>query len=285
MRKVLRKIFINNFKSIFYMLQNSNSKFLEIESINFKIIKNSNLGKKNSTISSRLDQTITPNLLKKGEWDYFIIKFIKKYLTKYKSRYSFFDIGANIGLISRQIITNKIQIYDFHCIEPEIQNFEILNRNLNNLKKQNIYTYNVALDTNKTGWKKIYINKDNFGDFSLLNENKNQKFKIIKSVNTNKFLNKIIKRYKIINIIYKSDIQGMDEQVVLSLNKKIIEKIKVMILEISNIKFLNKNLNKFKNFINKFDIKEDEKGNKITTKIILNKIKNRETFNLLLGKN
>jgi len=285
MRKVLRKIFLNNFKSIFYMLQNSNSKFLEIESINFKIIKNSNLGKKNSTISSRLDQTITPNLLKKGEWDYFIIKFIKKYLTKYKSRYSFFDIGANIGLISRQIITNKIQIYDFHCIEPEIQNFEILNRNLKNLKKQNIYTYNVALDTNKTGWKKIYINKDNFGDFSLLNENKNQKFKIIKSVNTNKFLNKIIKRYKIINIIYKSDIQGMDEQVVLSLNKKIIEKIKVMILEISNIKFLNKNLNKFKNFINKFDIKEDEKGNKITTKIILNKIKNRETFNLLLGKN
>jgi hypothetical protein len=77
----------------------------------------------------------------------------------------------------------------------------------------------------------------------------------------------------------------MDEIVALSLNEKIIQKIKVMILEISNIYFLKENLDKFSQLIDKFSIKEDEKGNRISSKLILNKIKNSETFNLILGKN
>ena len=55
------------------MLQKSNSKYLEIETISFKIKKNCNLGKKETLIFSRPDQIITPNLMKKGEWDYFIV--------------------------------------------------------------------------------------------------------------------------------------------------------------------------------------------------------------------
>ena len=285
MKKILKNIFLNNFKSIFYMLQNSNSKYLEIETIGFKIKKNCNLGKKETLILSRPDQIITPNLMKKGEWDYFIVKFLKKYLKKNKTKYSFIDIGANIGLITRQIITNKINFNNYHCIEPESKNFKLLKKNLGNLDKKNIYFHNFALSPNKSSFSKIFLNNENFGDFSLLYSKKSNKFQKIKSVRPNKFFNKIINQYKIRNIIYKSDIQGMDEIVALSLNEKIIQKIKVMFLEISNINFLNNNLDKFSQLINKFAVKEDEKGNRISSKLILKKIKNNETFNLILVKN
>ena len=78
MRKILRKIFINNFKNIFFMLLNSDSKYFSIDTIDLKLKKDCKLGKKNSIISSQLDQMITPNILKHGEWEYFIVNFIKK---------------------------------------------------------------------------------------------------------------------------------------------------------------------------------------------------------------
>ena len=267
------------------MLQKSNSKYLEIETISFKIKKNCNLGKKETLIFSRPDQIITPNLMKRGEWDYFIVKFLKKYLKKNKNKYSFVDIGANIGLITRQIITNNINVNNYHCVEPESKNFELLKKNLESLTKKNIHFHNFALSPNKSIANRIFLNNENFGDFSLLNFKKNNKFQKIKSLKPNQFFNKIVNQYKIENIIYKSDIQGMDEIVALSLNEKIIQKIKVMILEISNINFLKENLDKFSQLIDKFSIKEDEKGNRISSKLILNKIKNSETFNLILGKN
>ena len=80
MKNIFKKIFINKFKSIFFMLQNSNSNFLEIKNICFLIKKNGPLGKKGSTIFSRPDLIITPNLLKNGKWDYFIIEFINKFI-------------------------------------------------------------------------------------------------------------------------------------------------------------------------------------------------------------
>ena len=41
--------------------------------------KTGSLGRLTSfKIQTRIDQIITPNILKKGKWDYFIIKFIEK---------------------------------------------------------------------------------------------------------------------------------------------------------------------------------------------------------------
>ena len=85
MRKILKKLFINKFKNIFYMLQNSNSKYFEFNKVVLKIKRDSAFGKKNAFITSRIDQLITPNILKSGKWDYFIIEFINKYCLKKKN--------------------------------------------------------------------------------------------------------------------------------------------------------------------------------------------------------
>ena len=155
MNKILKKIFINNFKSIFYIIQNSKSNYLEFDKITFKLKKNSKLGKKNTYLSSRIDQIITPNIIRTGQWDYFIIKFIIKNLKRNKIKYSFFDIGANIGLITIQLYTKKLLgVKDFYCIEPEPTNFKILSENISSLNDKKIFKFNYALTNNKSCKKK-----------------------------------------------------------------------------------------------------------------------------------
>ena len=94
----------------------------------------------------------------------------------------------------------------------------------------------------------------------------------------------MILKYKIKNIIYKSDTQGFDETLIFSLDKKILNKIDILILEISNFKYLMKNKNKLINIIKDFKVIEDERGQKINLDMILKKINKQKEFNLLISR-
>ena len=284
MRKILKKLFINKFKNIFYMLQNSNSKYFEFNKIVLKLKKDNTFGKKNAVITSRIDQLITPNILKSGKWDYFIIEFINKYCLKKKTKFNFIDIGANIGLISLQLINTNRYIKNYFCVEPDIQNYNILKENLSVNKTNNINTYNYALIDGKNKKKqKIFIDKSNFGNYSLIKKN-NYQIDYVKSYNAKKFLNRIINKYGSYKFIYKSDTQGYDEIILLSLGSNIIKRFKILILEISNFDFLARNIDKFIEILDQFDEKVDEKGRNLNNKNILEKISSRKEFNLLLSK-
>jgi len=281
MRKILRKIFINSFKNIFFMLLNSDSKYFSIDTIDLKLKKDCKLGKKNSIISSQLDQMITPSILKHGEWEYFIINFIKKEIKNKKEKLNFVDIGANIGLISKQLLNEKLGINKFLCIEPEKKNFSLLKKNLELFN--NVLFYNFALTEKKSGYQKIYINKNNIGDYTLLKKI-NLSAYFIKCININIFFKKLFNKSNN-KIIYKSDTQGLDEILILSLDKKYLKKIKILIIEISNFDFLKKNKKNFLNLTKYFSNIEDERGNKINQKDISIKINKQNEFNLLLSKN
>ena len=281
MKKILRKLFLNNFKSIFYMIQNSNSNYFDYNKIELVIKKDCCLGVKNTKIQTRIDQIITPNILKKGKWDYFIIKFICKYIKNKTNQFSFIDLGSNIGLVTKQLYLKKPNIKNFHCIEPEKENYNILLNNLDSFK--NVYTYNCALTNQESGIKKMYLNKNNFGDFSLL-KNSNKTTTYINTLNASSFFNKIISKHKINKIIYKSDTQGFDEMIVLSLSKKILDKIDMMILEISNFNYLKKNILQFFALIENYDVKENDIGKKIDKEQIKKMISDEVEFNLLLYK-
>ena len=280
MRKILRKIFINNYKNIFYMLLKSESKHFKIKSIGLELKRSSNLGKKNSIITTGIDQIILPNILKDGNWDYFVAKFIKKKLKK-KNFFCFIDVGANIGLISKQLLNKKYNIKKMYCIEPEKENFFMLKKNLNHEKIVNLY--NIALTDKKSCSKNLYINSDNFGDHSLIKDSRGKRQRV-KCLNINFFFKKISEEIKNYNIIYKSDTQGFDEQLILSLNKNFLNKIKILILEITNFNYLKKKRIGFLNLIDNFKVIEDDKGNKLSKKNILEKLDKKIMFNLLLSK-
>lgn len=281
MKKILRKIYINNFKHIFHMVQNSQSKYFEFDEIKLKIKKKNTLGNIDEIITTRFDQVITPNILNNGSWDLFIINFVNT-RTKYTNKkFDIIDIGSNIGFITRQLLNTNKSILRSYCIEPNLNNFKIMKQNLIKFKNK-VFLYNFALTNDFKKKKKLFLDNKNFGNYSLLK--KKGKADIVKTLNANIFLNKIIKKNKIKNLIYKSDTQGFDEIILLNLNYELFSVIDVLIIEISNFDYLKKNDFKFLKILKNYKYKFDEYKNSLSDKEILKKISLEKEFNLLLSK-
>jgi len=281
MKKYLTKILQNEYKLLFKALNSSTKSSFRIDSLNLTLNSNTPLGKKNEKLILPLDEIITPRIFKNEQWDYFIIEFIKKNI-KYKNNY-FFDIGANVGLISRQLQKLDLNIKNYFCFEPEKNNFDILSKNLIN-KKTYLYNFGLASKNKKT---KIFVNKLNKSDNSIYINNyvgtKNNLSKIILK-DSNIVFKKIIDDKKINHIIYKSDTQGMDEEIFLNLDYEILDKIYLLILEISNFKFILKNLDKFLNKLENFRFISTENQSDITLDELKKLIFKKEEFNLLAKK-
>jgi len=281
MKKYLTKILQNEYKLLFKALNSSTKSNFRIDSLNLTLNNNTPLGEKNEKLILPLDEIITPRIFKNEQWDYFIIKFIKKNI-KYKNNY-FFDIGANVGLISRQLQKLDLNIKNYFCFEPEKNNFNILSKNLINKK---IYLYNFGL-ASKNKKTKIFVNKLNKSDNSIYLNNyvgtKNNLSKIILK-DSNIVFKKIIDDKKINHIIYKSDTQGMDEEIFLNLDCEIIDKIYLLILEISNFKFISKNLDKFLDNLKNFRFISTENQSDITLDELKKLIFKKKEFNLLAKK-
>ena len=281
MKKYLTKILQNEYKLLFKALNSSTKSSFTIDSLNLTLNNNTPLGKKNEKLILPLDEIITPRIFKNEQWDYFIIKFIKKNI-KYKNNY-FFDIGANVGLISRQLQKLDLKIKNYFCFEPEKNNFNILSKNLIN-KKTYLYNFGLASKNKKT---KIFDNKLNKADKSIYFDKnvvtKNNLSKIILK-DSNIVFKKIIDDKKVNHIIYKSDTQGMDEEIFLNLDYEILDKIYLLILEISNFKFILKNLDKFLNKLENFRFISTENQSDITLDELKKLIFKKEEFNLLAKK-
>ena len=162
-----------------------------------------------------------------------------------------------------------------------MNNFKILKKNLNN-SNSNLFNFGLGKKDKKT---KIFISSSNKSDNSFyFKQGKNNNSSIVYLKNSNKILSQIIKKNKIKNIIYKSDTQGMDEEIFLSLNKNIINKIYLLIMEISNFDFVSKNQNLFFKKLEIFKIFFSEDGSKISIFDIKNLVKKGKEFNILAKK-
>tara|TARA_B100000212_G_scaffold199787_1_gene150677 strand:- start:325 stop:1158 length:834 start_codon:yes stop_codon:yes gene_type:complete len=277
MKKYLSKFIKNHYKTIFKSLVESESKYLSINKLEIELKKNCRLGKNTEKIYLIPDEIMTPFVLKNKHWDYEIIKFIKKY--KIKENNVFLDIGSNIGLVSKQLIESNVKINKFLCFEPNKNSFECLKLNLSLNKEVNLYNFGLGL-TNQN--LKLYKNKMNSGDSSFIKKKGN--FEICKIKNINSFFednNKILNGKK---LIYKSDTQGMDEEIFIGLKEKYFKNINIAIIEISNHKFINKNKEKFYSRIQSFRIKNDKNLKNLKINQIEKKINNNEEFDLFLKR-
>tara|TARA_Y100000816_G_scaffold271692_1_gene236450 strand:- start:3678 stop:4511 length:834 start_codon:yes stop_codon:yes gene_type:complete len=277
MKKYLSKFIKNHYKTIFKSLVESNSKYLSINKLEIELKKNCKLGKNKEKIYLIPDEIMTPFVLKNNHWDYEIIKFIKKY--KIKKNNVFLDIGSNIGLVSKQLIEANIKINKFLCFEPNKNSFECLKLNLSSNNKVNLYNFGLGLKNQNL---KLYKNKMNSGDSSFIKKKVNFEICIIKNINSFfKKNNKILDGKK---LIYKSDTQGMDEEIFVGLKEKYFDNINIAIIEISNHKFINKNKKKFYSRLQSFKIMNDKNLKNLKINQIENKINNKEEFDLFLRK-
>ena len=82
-KKFIIKKLSNNFSTLFQAFNMSERSYCDIPYVNVKFKKNSLLAKKNETILLKIDGTILPKVLETGNFDIFLINFIKK---KYKKK-------------------------------------------------------------------------------------------------------------------------------------------------------------------------------------------------------
>ena len=277
MKKYLSKFIKNHFKTIFKSLVESSHQNFSINKIEIKLLKNCKLGKAKEKIYLIPDEIVSPYVLKNLCWNYNIIKFIKKF--KKKNDNIFLDIGSNIGLISKQILSSNIKIKKILCFEPNQNSFECLKLNLSNNQNVNLYNFGLGL---KNNYLKLYKNINNSGDNSFIN--KKGSFEKCKIKNINSFFKNNSKIFKKQNLIYKSDVQGMDEEIFIGLKKEYFDKINIAIIEITNHTFIFKNKEKFLSRLNSFKIINNKDLINISVNQILNKINHKEEFDLFLKR-
>tara|TARA_A100001011_G_scaffold18151_1_gene18722 strand:+ start:2390 stop:3226 length:837 start_codon:yes stop_codon:yes gene_type:complete len=278
MKKYLLNFFKDEYKFLFKTLNYSKKSKFIIESLNLKIKSNSHIGKKNEKLVLPLDEIITPRIFTEAKWDFYIIEFIKKNIRP-EDNY-FIDVGANIGLISKQLQNLKLNIKKYFCFEPESISFEILKKNLSNNNTQ-FFNFGLGIIDRKT---KIFISNSNKSDNSIYFNKFKNRSSHVSLKNSNKIITQIIKKYKIKNIIYKSDTQGMDEEIFLNLNQNILDKIYLLVIEISNFDFLNKNQDLFLKKLQMFKKIFIDNGSKVSVNDIKYLIKKQKEFNILAKK-
>lgn len=115
------------------------------------------------------------------------------------------DVGANIGYYTVQMAKKARLVY---AIEPDKDNFEILKKNVENNKLENVVLINAAVGS-KNEKIKLYKSTVNDGDHRVYNPGNRDKFNVVECLR----LDDILKNEQKISLI-KIDTQGWEPEVI-----------------------------------------------------------------------
>ena len=234
-KKFIIKKLSNNFSTLFQAYNLSKTNFCNINNVKIKFFKNTSLAKKGEALYLKIDGQILPKIIKTGKFDDFLFNFLNKNL---KENSLFIDVGANHGLVSKQV-SNLKKIKKIITFEPVKDIYELSILNLKDKKYVEQFNYGWSKNNNKYP---LYENPANSGDYSLIpNKQRNIKH-IFNFKNANNVLNRIIKKNKKLSLILKTDCQGYDIELFNSIEDKYLKLLSIYFLECKEIKNKQKTL-------------------------------------------
>lgn len=202
-----------------------------------------------SRVKVRTDMVIAPEALMNGYWQPEEIQFAK-FVTK-ADKYSLVDVGANMGLFSRQMVANVPGCVSVHCYEPNESNFEILKFNLNDWS--DISHFHQCGLSSASGESLFYENVDNSGKYSL---NKSSMFSEDQFLTSRITLRDVKPESKSwmsdSPIFYKSDTEGHDETIICSIPVDFWKGVYGGIIEVFRIEKPDWDKDVFKTFLSHF---------------------------------
>ena len=222
--------FLINYRLLPFLHLKGARKFDELQNGNVLISLNaaSSLGPKGTVLEVPKDKIIYQELRHRGEWEKEVSNFLSsciKDLKKEARNITLLDLGANIGLISLQVINDLEFNIQLIAVEPLPQHISALERNLKSISRTNeVIILPVALGLES---KMEYIHKQNTnsGNTSLIARvvPNDQVSKVrIQMLDTEEFASKYLASDT--NFVIKSDLQGFDAKVLARLGKEIWEK-------------------------------------------------------------
>src|SRR5262249_10220791 len=123
------------------------------------------LGSIGDTLVMPFDQVMYPATLAMSGWAAGTLDFIEQNIDTAR-RYVVLDIGANVGLFTRQIALRLPSSARFLCVEAESGNFRALQYNVGQLLGDRVCLWNVAL-SDVDGEVRFFRDAENIGNYSL----------------------------------------------------------------------------------------------------------------------
>lgn len=219
------------------------------------------------------DTVIYEHFVSNGSWDEESILKIIESVDKEK-KYILLDVGANIGLFSIQLelalrSTVKGELLEqIIAFEPVLLLGELARANFSATKIKKSLVLNAAIGS-KREERIIYLDAGNAGNNSLLASQVSEKL----SGKNNVFVDTLaatLEQHEINltdkNIILKIDVQGFESEVISGLSEDIIDKIKILLCEITPNALVDESSSKVQKMFEvlkrfkKFEIFYDNKG-------------------------
>jgi len=175
----------------------------------FELATDGPLGSAGETLLLPDDREMMPSVFEHASWATGDIDRIVG-LVHAETRYTLLDIGANVGLVSRQLIARIPNIDACICVEPDPVNFSALRFNLAG-RHNDISLFNTALgmaDERRT----FYRDDQNMGNYSLNPDamrDRSYREVPVQVSGTQRWMTEIVGGAN--RIIWKSDTQGYDE--------------------------------------------------------------------------
>ncbi len=199
-----------------------------------ELLEPGKLGASGDRLVMPLDGVIFPAVVKSGSWQGEEIDFLKSKVQG-EDEYCLIDIGANVGLFTRQVLESGLKLKNCFCLEPNAQNFSCLVQNLD--RYQNVECFNFGLgDTSAR--QEFYADHSNCGNYSLNIEamgGRSYSTEVVTITSVADFFAETKPRIGASNIIWKSDTQGYDELIVSLVPMDVWSRISFAIIELWRI--------------------------------------------------
>jgi FkbM family methyltransferase len=185
-------------------------------------------------------------------WDISKPRFVEQVVAGVYDDVLLVDVGANVGLFSRQCLSSTSGISALYAYEPHPSNFSLLSRNLRGIQKARLNNFGLGSATSTVNF---YIDPDNAGNYSV-NVNAMPEIFQRTSVEIVRAGDEELKwMAQSKPIFYKSDTQGFDEVIATSLSPDFWDNVCGGIFELWRIPGKEYDVDKFMKIIDGFNNK------------------------------
>lgn len=228
-------------------------------------------GEEAFSIDLPIDQVITPFVMENGHWQLEELEFFSSHLPC--GPCILLDIGANVGLVSRQMLHRFPSIKSAICFEPNPNNHSFLCRNLRHLPQCVIIQ---AALGNVDGTVQFFEDNSNIGNYSLNKDAmRGKSFSVthvpcLKASTTN-LLGSLPKELSKSPILWKSDTQGFDEVIITTLPDVFWSQVHAGVMELWRIRKPSIDYNRLASILDSFPTRcySDNPGKNISTAEII----------------
>jgi FkbM family methyltransferase len=180
------------------------------------------------------DAVIAPAVRTTASWD---LENFQAFLARTDAarRYTLIDIGANIGLFTRQLLMAAPHVAQALCVEPDPGNFRALTYNLLGFSDR-VELHNVALGSADTV-SEFYRDDENIGNYSLNPDAmRNRPFHstVVEVRDAGRWMVEALGQIDG-PLLWKSDTQGLDEMIIAQTPLAIWERLDVALIELWRI--------------------------------------------------